>query len=85
MANKDVVICAPVRTAIGTYGGTLKDTASSRYLAPCVVRATLERAKLTAWRREHHRFGQCDPSRQQDEPCSAGGHSMAECRLMFQP
>ena len=26
MANKEVVICSPVRTAIGTYGGTLKDT-----------------------------------------------------------
>ena len=25
MASKEVVICSPVRTAIGTYGGTLKD------------------------------------------------------------
>ena len=30
MANREVVICSPVRTAIGTYGGTLKDTAGSR-------------------------------------------------------
>ena len=25
MSNTEVVICSPVRTAIGTYGGTLKD------------------------------------------------------------
>ncbi len=42
---RDVVICAPVRSAIGTYGGTLKDTAATE-LGAIVVRATLERAKL---------------------------------------
>ena len=26
MSKRDVVICAPVRTAIGTYNGSLKDT-----------------------------------------------------------
>ena len=45
MANKEVVICSPVRTAIGTYGGTLKDMAAVD-LGAVVVRATLERAKL---------------------------------------
>lgn len=45
MANKEVVICSPVRTAIGTYGGTLKDIAAVD-LGAGVVRATLERAKL---------------------------------------
>ncbi len=45
MANKEVVICAPVRTAIGTYGGTLKDTPAAD-LGAVVVRATIERAKL---------------------------------------
>ena len=43
MANKDVVICAPVRTAIGTYGGTLKDTPAPE-LGAVVVRAAIERA-----------------------------------------
>lgn len=42
---RDVVICAPVRSAIGTYGGTLKDTPATE-LGAVVVRATLERAKL---------------------------------------
>ena len=45
MANHEVVICSPVRTAIGTYGGTLKDMTAVD-LGAIVVRATLERAKL---------------------------------------
>lgn len=47
MANRKVVICSPVRTAIGTYGGTLKDIPAVD-LGAAVVRATLERAKLSA-------------------------------------
>ena len=45
MANREVVICSPVRTAIGTYGGTLKDMPAVD-LGAVVVRATLDRAKL---------------------------------------
>ena len=45
MANREVVLCSPVRTAIGTYGGTLKDVPATD-LGAVVVRATLERAKL---------------------------------------
>ena len=45
MANREVVICSPVRTAIGTYGGTLKDTPAVD-LGAAVIRAALERAKL---------------------------------------
>jgi len=45
MANKEIVICSPVRTAIGTYGGTLKDMTAVD-LGAVAVRATLERAKL---------------------------------------
>ena len=47
MASKEVVICSPVRTAIGTYGGTLKDMAAVD-LGAVAVRATIERAKLSA-------------------------------------
>jgi acetyl-CoA C-acetyltransferase len=46
MSSVEVVICSPVRTAIGTYGGTLKDIPAAN-LGAEVVRATLERAKLT--------------------------------------
>jgi hypothetical protein len=45
MANKEVVICSPVRTAIGTYGGTLKDMTAVD-LDALAVRATLDRGKL---------------------------------------
>ena len=45
MSQKQVVICSPIRTAIGTYGGTLKDTAAAD-LGSVVVRATLDRTKL---------------------------------------
>jgi acetyl-CoA C-acetyltransferase len=45
VAIKEVVVCSPVRTAIGTYGGTLKDTAATD-LGAVTIRATLERAKL---------------------------------------
>jgi acetyl-CoA C-acetyltransferase len=45
MAARDLVLCSPVRTAIGTYGGTLKSTPATA-LGAAVVKATLERAKL---------------------------------------
>jgi acetyl-CoA C-acetyltransferase len=45
MSNSEVVICSPIRTAIGTYGGTLKDIPASD-LGAVAIRATLERAKL---------------------------------------
>ena len=45
MAERDVVICAPVRTAIGTFGGTLKDTPASD-LGAVAIRAAIERAGL---------------------------------------
>src|SRR5512144_1631766 len=46
MSITEVVICSPVRTAIGTYGGTLKETPAAD-LGAVDIRATLERAKLT--------------------------------------
>ena len=46
MSNTEVVICSPVRTAIGTYGGTLKDMPAAD-LGAVAIRTTLERAKLT--------------------------------------
>src|SRR5512133_3244545 len=46
MSNTEVVICSPVRTAIGTYGGTLKDMPAAD-LGAVAIRATLERTKLT--------------------------------------
>ena len=42
-ARREVVICAPVRTAIGTYGGTLKETPAPE-LGAAAIRACLGRA-----------------------------------------
>ncbi len=45
MSKPDVVICAPVRTAIGTYNGSLKNTPATE-LGTAAVRAALERSGL---------------------------------------
>lgn len=47
MAKHEIVLCFPVRTAIGTYGGTLKDTPAPD-LGAAVIRETLRRSGLTA-------------------------------------
>ena len=46
MPQREVVLCAPVRTAIGTFGGTLKTT-SAPQLGAAVIRATLEQSGLS--------------------------------------
>jgi acetyl-CoA C-acetyltransferase len=45
MASREVVLCNPVRTAIGTYGGSLKATPATA-LGAAVVKAVLERSRL---------------------------------------
>lgn len=45
MANHEIVLCNPVRTAIGTYGGTLKDVPAPN-LGTAVICGSIERAKL---------------------------------------
>lgn len=45
MSKREIVLCAPVRTAIGAYAGSLKDVAAPT-LGAAVIRATLERAGL---------------------------------------
>lgn len=45
MSKPEIVLCSPVRTAIGTYGGALKDTPAPD-LGAAVVRETLRRAGL---------------------------------------
>ncbi len=45
MTSNAVLVCAPVRTAIGTYNGSLKDTPAVE-LGATAIRACLERAKL---------------------------------------
>ena len=45
MSKLEIVLCAPVRSPIGTYGGALKDTPAT-VLGASVVRETLRRAGL---------------------------------------
>lgn len=47
MSTRDVVICNPVRTPLGTYGGSLKDVAAPA-LGAIVIRESLQRAGLAA-------------------------------------
>jgi acetyl-CoA C-acetyltransferase len=47
MSTSEIVICNPVRTAIGTYGGSLKETPATA-LGAAVIRETLRRSGLTA-------------------------------------
>ncbi|KAF1047190.1 beta-ketothiolase BktB [Xylophilus sp.] len=54
--SREVVIASGVRTAIGTFGGSLKDTPTTA-LASLVLRAALERAKVPAGDVGHVVFG----------------------------
>ncbi|MCL6608297.1 MAG: acetyl-CoA C-acyltransferase, partial [Geminicoccaceae bacterium] len=45
MTSHAVFVCAPVRTAIGTYNGSLKDTPAVE-LGATAIRASLARARL---------------------------------------
>lgn len=47
MSQKEIVICNPVRTAIGTYGGSLKEVVAPD-LGAAVIRETLKRPGLSA-------------------------------------
>jgi acetyl-CoA C-acetyltransferase len=46
MNNRGIVLCSPVRTAIGTYGGSLKDTPAPA-LGAAVIREVLKRSGLS--------------------------------------
>jgi len=47
MPQPDIVLCTPVRTPIGTYGGSLKDTPAPA-LGAAVIREALRRSGLAA-------------------------------------
>lgn len=49
MSTRDVVLCNPVRTAVGAYNGSLKGVAATE-LGAVVVRETLKRSDLDAER-----------------------------------
>lgn len=56
MSEREIVVCEPLRTAIGTYGGSLKSVPVTD-LGATVVRAVLERSGLAADRVDGLIFG----------------------------
>jgi acetyl-CoA C-acetyltransferase len=54
---RDAVICEPIRTAVGVYGGALRDVPAAD-LAATVVRALVERTRIPAERVDDVVFGQ---------------------------
>ena len=72
MSAREVVLCNPVRTAIGTFAGALKDTPAPA-LGAAVIREALRRAALDP-AKVRAGDGQRHPGRQQDEPGAPGGH-----------
>lgn len=57
----DAVICAPLRTPVGRYGGSLKDVPAAT-LGATVIRALLERTGLPPELVDDVIFGQCYPN-----------------------
>lgn len=58
---RDAVICSPLRTPVGRYGGMFKDLPAQK-LAATILTAIVERAGLDPARIDDVVFGQCYPS-----------------------
>ncbi len=58
---RDAVICAPLRTPVGRYGGMLRDVPAAD-LAATVLRAVLERTGLDGEHVDEVVLGQCYPN-----------------------
>lgn len=65
MANRQIYVVSAVRTAVGSFGGTLKDTPLNRLATHCVSGA-LATAHLPATAVEHVVFGNVVPTTPQD-------------------
>ena len=57
----NAVICEPIRTAVGRYGGALKDVPATE-LAATVIRALLDRTGLPPAAVDDVILGQCYPN-----------------------
>ena len=58
---RDALICSPLRTPVGRYGGVFRDV-DATHLAATVIRALIERTGLPPEAIEDVVFGQCYPS-----------------------
>lgn len=59
--TQEAIICAPIRTPVGRYGGVFKDL-SAHHLGAAVVRGLLERTQLPSHAVDDVLFAQCYPS-----------------------
>jgi acetyl-CoA C-acetyltransferase len=60
-SSSDAVICEPLRTPVGRYGGVFRDVPAT-HLAKTVVRAVVERSGITGDDVDDVIFGQCYPN-----------------------
>ncbi|MEV1065928.1 hypothetical protein [Streptomyces sp. NPDC050263] len=58
---RDAVICEPIRTPVGGYGGVFRDVTAAR-LAATVVRAVLDRTGIPPTAVDDVLLGQCYPN-----------------------
>jgi acetyl-CoA C-acetyltransferase len=58
---REVLVCEPVRTAVGRYGGSLKSLSAAELLAP-LIRGLVERTSLDANAISDVIVGQCYPN-----------------------
>ena len=58
----EIVIASAARTAVGSFGGSLKDSPPTD-LATSVAKAAIERAGIDAGAVDQAFFGKCDPYR----------------------
>ena len=79
MASRSVVFAEPVRTAIGAFGGTLKDVPAPD-LGAVAIRAAVERAGLKPDEIETAAMGNVIQAGDQDESRPPGGGSTPACR-----
>ena len=78
-SQRSVVFAEPVRTAIGTFGGSLKDVPAPS-LGATAIGAAVARAGYPSRRGANRRHGQRRASRNQDESGAAGGRPCRVCR-----
>ncbi len=80
--GRDVVVISGVRTAIGDFGGALKDFAPTDLGTRC-VREALVRAKVAPEEVGHVVFGNVIHTETKDSTCRASAQSTAASRKKF--
>lgn len=59
---RDVVICEPIRTAVGRYGGVFRDVPAAKLASTLINELVTSRAKISADEIDDVLLGNCNPS-----------------------